>query len=983
MTPPPSQRKSPPSLAGWWRARSSAKPAVVSPEKALSELTMVAQQTRHMFLFYDAEGRLEWANPAFEEITGHLLADVVGQHPREFLRSPDSDSDTARHMEQAIAEGRPVRAELLNQTRDGRRFWVEIDAHPLFDARRKRLGHVTIATDITDQVNLRARLRTVFDNVACGLLIYDSSGYIIDGNPEAQQLLGQPRERLLDMWLDHPGVQLLDEHGQALPPERHPVMRTVREGQGLRDLVVGHTGADGAVRWLLMHTQRYAPDDLSQPGVIVSLIDITQRREHEQTLRVARDEARDALAQVHGYQQALDTHAGVIVTDAQGHIGSANARFCEQCGYAEHELLGQNPSLLRSELNPPGYFTDLWNTIASGDPWSGEICNRAKDGSLYWVEVTVVPIRDAAGEIARYVSISSDISSFKQTLRQLRDSRERFRGLLAMSSDWYFEQDAQLRFTFISEGVAHSGLDRMAMVGKRLWDLEGAAGGGEDAATLRETLQARQAYRNLELRLAHPREAGRWIWLLLSAQPLTDSEGGMFQGYRGVARDVSERRNAQDALWKLANIDAATGLPNRNRLTSALDDIVVQSRAEQATFTLVCIDVDHFKEINDAHGHDTGDAVLTLIASRLSRVLQPRDVLARVGGDEFVAVLRSASDTASAGLALEALMRAMREPVVTAGRTLGITLSMGVAFFPADADDGPALLKNAGIALHRAKAGGRSQYALFRPELRDAAEQHATLRQEIEAALRAGALLLHYQPVVDVERHRLVGLEALLRWQHPRDGLVSAGRFPQIFSNSDVSARLGRYVMETALEQAASWRAPGLPFGKVCINVTTPDFVLGQFPRELARLIAQLSLPPAMVCIEVTEDMFLGRSAETVMEGIADLHALGVETAFDDFGTGYASLTHLKMPIDRLKIDKTFIHNIEHDDADRAIVGAIAALGQSLGKRITVEGVENAAQLDILRQMGCHDIQGNYLSLPLAATEVSAFILRLGAMRHW
>ena len=313
-----------------------------------------------------------------------------------------------RQIRLQAAEGRPARAELLNQTRDGRRFWVEIDAHPLFDARRKRLGHVTIATDITDQVNLRARLRTVFDNVACGLLIYDSSGYIIDGNPEAQQLLGQPRERLLDMWLDHPGVQLLDEHGQALPPEHHPVMRTVREGQGLRDLVVGHTGADGAVRWLLMHTQRYAPDDLSQPGVIVSLIDITQRREHEQTLRVARDEARDALAQVHGYQQALDTHAGVIVTDAQGHIGSANARFCEQCGYAEHELLGQNPSLLRSELNPPGYFTDLWNTIASGDPWSGEICNRAKDGSLYWVGgvgvnyqhvngITLAPIRLGVG----------------------------------------------------------------------------------------------------------------------------------------------------------------------------------------------------------------------------------------------------------------------------------------------------------------------------------------------------------------------------------------------------------------------------------------------------------------------------------------------------------------------------------------------------------------------------------------------------------
>ena len=299
---------------------------------------------------------------------------------------------------------------------------------------------------------------------------------------------------------------------------------------------------------------------------------------------------------------------------------------------------------------------------------------------------------------------------------------------------------------------------------------------------------------------------------------------------------------------------------------------------------------------------------------------------------------------------------------------------MGVTLFPDDATDSATLIKNADIALYRAKAAGRCQYVLFRQELRLAIERQAALIEEVESAIRDGTLTLQYQPVVDTVSHTVMSFEALLRWQHPTQGLVSVGLYPQVFDNQGLSARIGRLVTEFALSQAAQWLKDGVAFSRVAINVTAADFVLSSLPEALAERMAFHGLKPQHVGVEVTEGMFLGRTAVSVLSGLHQIHQLGCEISFDDFGTGYASLMHLKLPIDRLKIDRSFVTGIENDPTNAAIVRAIADLSQALGKKVTVEGVETASQVALLQGMGCRFFQGNYFSKPLYAFEVPDFI---------
>lgn len=936
---------------------------------------MVSQQTRHIFVFFDAQRRIEWVNPAFEDLTGYLLADIVGQRPEDFLSCPQTNPQTQQRVIAAMKAGQPVRAELLHQSREGRRHWVDMDIQPVHDEQGQVIGFISVELEVTEQVSLRKRLTAVFDSAACGLLIYDNAGYIVDCNPEAQVILGLERPELVGLWLGPAHWQLLRDDGSELSPEDHPVLSTLRSGQALRDLRIGQRRDNGTEHWHLLHTQLLEPEGDTQRGVILSFIDVTERRQQEEQLKAAHTQAQQALNQLGAYRTALDEHSAVSVTDSQGQITFVNTRFCEISGYSMNELLGQNHRLLRTDLNPPGYFADLWNTISQGQTWTGEICNRSRPGKHYWVDTTVVPIRDPQGQIHQYVAISYDVTPHKLALRQLRESRERFKSLLAMSSDWYWEQDSQLRFTLVSEGILQTGLDREAFIGKRQWDLDVDL---EDAswAQHRATVEQHQPYRNFEYRIRDPQDPSRWMWFGMSGQPMVDAQG-RFTGYRGVGRDVTSRRSAQEELWQLANLDPLTGLPNRMKFNSALEHAVAESQQLQTPFALAIIDLDNFKEVNDSLGHDAGDELLSTVAQRLRAALRQSDLIARLGGDEFGVIIHGIGSGQSISRPLDAMMKAMNEPMVIAGQKRRCTLSMGVTLFPADAWEGGNLIKNADIALYRAKAAGRSQYVMFQPELKTAVERHASLLQELEEAIKLEQLALYYQPVVDVRKGRVVSLEALLRWHHPKHGLVSAGQFPQVFENMDIASRIGRVVTDLALGQIATWNQQGIQFGKVAINVTAADFVLGNFPARLAQALAGAELSPSQVCVEVTEGMFLGRTARAVLEGLKQLHELGVEIAFDDFGTGYASLMHLKMPIDRLKIDRSFVIDIDKDPVNAAIVRAVAQLGHSLGKHITVEGVETLEQIQLLGEMGCHQFQGYLLSRPIPAQEVPIFIAGL------
>lgn len=673
-----------------------------------------------------------------------------------------------------------------------------------------------------------------------------------------------------------------------------------------------------------------------------------------------------------------------VFCDKDERIQWVNHAFETLTGYRLAEIIGRRPSdFLHCAQTDLSVNQRVRDAMQAGLPARAEILNQARDGRLYWIDMDLQPVHNRQGTVTGFISVQIEITDQIEQRHHLCESRERFKSLLTMSSDWYWEVDQDSRITEISEGIDHTGLDRLNLIGKQLQDI-GINATDPSWTAHCAALTARQPYRNYEFCIKHPSAQQTneplWLWVSLSGEPMIDANG-KFTGYRGVGRDITAHRAAQDRVWALANLDTLTGLPNRLNFNAALSQAIPDAARLGKSFALALIDLDNFKEVNDTQGHEVGDELLAAVAKRLRAALHPNDLIARLGGDEFGVLIHSEHGTAVNPVLpqqLDALMQVMALPFHVNGQLRRCSLSMGVTLYPTDTTESASLIKNADIALYRAKAAGRGQYVLFHPKLKLAVDRQALLVQEIEEAIRTRSLLLFYQPVVNVNCGSVVSLEALLRWQHPVRGIVSAGIFPQVFDNLGIAAQIGRLVTDMAVAQAAQWLRAKVPFNRVAINVTAADFVLGAFPTVLAERLAHYGVPASAIGVEVTEGMFLGNTAVLVLQGLAVLHGMGIEIAFDDFGTGYASLMHLKLPLDRLKIDRSFVHDMGADTdnarTNAAIVHTVMALGHRLGKHITVEGVETLRQVTLLREMGCTQFQGNYYSKPLGGKDVPAFI---------
>jgi len=981
MTPFPDLATLFPAMGGWARWFQHVPPS--DARLSVTDWLAMAQHAPFQMIFCRPDQTTEWVNHAFETMTGFSLADLTGKRPGDVLQCGQTDAQVRRRVREALASQQSTSEEILNRAKDGRLFWIHMDIEPVHDIQGELIGYLSQQTDITVQVEQRKRLFATFNNQSIGFVVFNVEGRIIDCNDYVARLLALPVDQLAGQRLNTLPGRFKRSADQWLSDHDNPLSTVFRTGQHLDHVVLGYQQPKGNEVWMTVTTEWIDPSVGAAGGCLASLMDITERRDQNIKLREAHTTAQKNLAELQAYRNALDHHTIMSVTDAKGNIVFVNERFCDISGYRQDELLGQDHRLLNTGKNPPGYFADLWNTVSSGQTWRGEICNQAKDGSLFWVDGTVAPMLDGEGHINQYVAIFYDITQRRLGERHLRESRERFKSLLAMSSDWYWESDTAHRFTLMSEGIDDTGIHRLSIIGKRLWELD-VDPSDVNWAIHQQTLEVKRSFSNFEFRIRNPKAPQTWLWLNISGRPTRDASG-RFAGYRGVGRDVTARRQSQDKLWELANLDPLTGLPNRMRFNEALNHAVTQAQQLQHPFALAIIDLDNFKEVNDSQGHDVGDELLTAVAKRLSSVLRGNDLIARIGGDEFGVLIHGLGSGTNLTRPLDAMLNAMAEPVLAGAQLQRCSLSMGVTLYPADSTESANLIKNADIALYRAKAAGRGRYVMFHPRLKDDVDSQATLMREIEVAIVNGSLSLRYQPVVDWVRGEVVSLEALLRWQHPMRGTVSAGLFPQVFDNLGVAAQIGRLVTQMTVRQASAWLQQGVPFHKIAINVTAGDFLLGAFPATLAEQLRIHQLPSTHIGVEVTEGMFLGRTAVTVMNGLEVLHHMGIEISFDDFGTGYASLMHLKLPIDRLKIDRSFVHDIAADTADArtnaAIVHAVTDLGRRLGKHITVEGVETLAQLNMLTQIGCSQFQGNHFSEPLLPHDVPAFIADFNA-RH-
>jgi diguanylate cyclase (GGDEF)-like protein/PAS domain S-box-containing protein len=461
---------------------------------------------------------------------------------------------------------------------------------------------------------------------------------------------------------------------------------------------------------------------------------------------------------------------------------------------------------------------------------------------------------------------------------------------------------------------------------------------------------------------------------LTTKSPLRDRGNGVV-AVLTTAVDITERKRAESHLLHMAHHDTLTDLPNRTLLRNRLARAIARARRGDGAFALHVVDLDGFKSINDVHGHSAGDTFLKLVAERLRSVVGERDTVARLGGDEF-AILQTGADCTEDAANLAARVAALvAEPQILGGERLSCTASIGITLHPTDGSDADQLLKNAGLAMYRAKSDGGNVVRFFAADMHTRTLAAAALDSALRQAIEQEQFVLYYQPLVDTRTGVVTGAEALLRWRHPERGIVGPGEFLARAEENGLILPINEWVLRAACREARSWQRPGQPPLQVSVNLSPIQFRKQSVPLLVTKILAETGLEPSLLDLELTENIVM-EDAPAVARELQQLRDLGVQISIDDFGTGYSSLTYVKQfPVDRLKIDQCFIRNLANDPNDSVIVRAIVSLGHSLELDVVAEGVETREQMQLLRFEGCHLMQGYYFAKPMPANEFVTFAM--------
>jgi len=471
------------------------------------------------------------------------------------------------------------------------------------------------------------------------------------------------------------------------------------------------------------------------------------------------------------------------------------------------------------------------------------------------------------------------------------------------------------------------------------------------------------------------RPDGNRCWVSVRGQAEAGPDGDI-TGVHGTILDITERKQSEDKILFIAFHDALTLLPNRSLAKDRFGQAAAYADRSKSKVALLFVDLDNFKTINDSLGHLVGDVLVQKVAERLNGSVREMDTVCRLGGDEFIVVLPALQGTETIAPVLDKLIRGISETYVIEGHELTTSASIGIAIYPDDGSNFEALLKKADMAMYRAKDSGRNTYRFFDDEMNTEAIEQLRIRSGLRRALAEGEFILHYQPQIDIVSGRLTGMEALIRWKHPRLGIIPPNRFIHIAEDSGLIVPIGEWVLDEACRQAALWqKAEGFNL-TVAVNISAVQLKRGDMEQSVERALSKYELPPSLLELELTESVLI-QDPDKIMSCIRRLKRLGISLSIDDFGTGYSSLAYLKrFQVDRLKIDQSFVRDLSSEKDDTAIVKAIIHMAKSLGLTTVAEGVENVRALDLLRESGCDKAQGYYYARPMPAEEFMAFAAR-------
>jgi diguanylate cyclase (GGDEF)-like protein/PAS domain S-box-containing protein len=955
-----------------WSATSLGPPETW-PHALKTALSILLNSKHQMFLAWGPD-LISFYNDAYRSVLG-------ARHPKA-LGCP---------FPEIWADIWPSIAPLVNQALAGEGTWSEnlplvtfrngfqeiayftFSYSPIFDDSGEIAGMFCACTETTDRMlaaspkrrranAIRASegcLSSLFQQAPSFMAVVRGPTHIFEmANAAHQQLvgfrpiIGKPVWEALPEIADQGFARLLDQVYATGQPYI---------GHGTPVHVQPAPNAPSALRYIDFIFQPIGSRDGSISGIFIQGHDVTDHKRAEAVLATSEER----------YRALLEASAVVVwfaaptgeISHSQGWTefsGLTESRYDNMgwIGMVHPDDQDRVRSRWQEALSAAGFF-------------QGDLRIRHKSGEYRWMHASAVPIQNPEDcSVREWVGCLWDIHDREQAIEGLRESEERLR--LALQAGRMIAWEVDLTTNHITRSqnsVELLGIDSCpaADVLSRVHP--------EDREKVKTFVRQAEekAHETVEFRFTAP--DGKQLWLSARAEKVGSDR------IVGVAYDISDRKAAEEEIWRSANHDTLTGLPNRTLFQKRLEEALDIAKENDTSVSLILIDFDHFKEINDALGHDAGDAFLKETANRLRAITGARDTAARFSGDEFAILLTKPTPLEHASKLAESLVEKLSEPMQYRGRMIGSKASIGVAAFP-EHDTTPAdLLKDADIALFEAKAQGRNRVVTYHPSLRTAVEQRISLLENVRDALPKHQIVPFYQPKVCLSTGRITGLEVLARWRHPEKGILSPAYFGAAFEEPKLALALSESLLAQTVSDLRQWLDAGLDPGRVAFNLSACEFIQPGLTEHVFSALESMQIPTERFEVEVTETVLLSRNTDTISTILNRFHDRGISIALDDFGTGFASLTHLKQfPVEHIKIDRSFVRDLEKDPEDEAIVAAIITLGQSLSMRITAEGVETAGQAKRLRDMGCHNGQGYLFAKAVAGVEVPQLLAQFGTM---
>jgi diguanylate cyclase (GGDEF)-like protein/PAS domain S-box-containing protein len=790
--------------------------------------------------------------------------------------------------------------------------------------------------------------REAFDRTAVGLVVITPEGVFRTVNRAFCAMLGYAAEELEGQSFrrfTHPDdvardEALLNEIRAGGEPHGAVDKRFLRKGGGevwARRSATVVRDAGGQARF-----------------VVGAFVDLTEQRSANSALE----------QQVHFTRALLDAIPNpVYFKDLQGRYGVYNRAFDELFGGGRNwigrtvqDMFGTDAAREHQDRDRPLLERPASTTY--------EMMVPTAQGDTRQMLYNKVSFVDQRGEVAGLIGVITDVTRYKETERALEASEARFRVLTESSLDLISVVDADGRILYQSPALRHLlGYEPADTVGKNVAEMVHQDDLETLRAALRRIIESRQSIEPVEFRIRH--RDGMWrTFESLGTNCLSNPH---IHGVVFNSRDVTDRKVIQQRIQHLAYHDNLTGLPNRSLLQDRLAHSIARAERSNRKVAVLFIDLDNFKNINDTLGHDVGDELLRQVSRKLSECVRLEDTIARQGGDEFIVLLDSLEDGRGASVVAQKILNSLRQPFVLSGTEQHVSGSVGIALYPEDGRDAQTLMKNADTAMFHGKSLGKNTYQYFTAQMNIAVKRRMTLESALRRAVMQKDFVLNYQPQINLESGEIIAVEALVRWKTEDSGTVMPGDFIPLAEETGLINEIGEWVLREGCRQAREWQDMGLSQRRMAINLSARQFSDRGFLDMVTRVLAETGLAPECLELEITESQVM-RQTEGMIMLLNKLSEMGVQLAIDDFGTGYSSLSYLKrLPIQKLKIDQSFVRDITVDPNDTAIVVAIINMAKSLDLDTIAEGVETAGQLALLRSKGCLVGQGFYFSAPVRA----------------